>query len=217
MPLNCSRFFGAETISYFLNENPDVKLDMKPTIFTTIQSVFEDLDCEIALTAVTLHNGIFYPDTYNITNPMTGIILYATPKSDYTFVPCTSTKFALECHKDLALQHNSFSFANLDKKLLINMLPENYIDSPLDLYIREKFPNIIIQFEPESQLYYKMLEKKFGYGLTNHQESNSKYLPDTLTRVSLKDDFTILYGYLEKNSNHSPVIQYFTDLLKKYH
>lgn len=188
-----TRFFGADTISSFIKENPNVDIEIVNATAINIHHFLDDKDCEIALSIILHYDGNAYPCTYNFYNPKTATISYAEPLSKYTFVPCIVSKVCIECHKDLALALKNFSFADLGKKkVLLNTNADTFDESPMEYLLRNHF-SLNYSFEPDRNLYFKMLQNKIGYGLSNYMESFANHLPGNLTKCFLK---TILPSFM---------------------
>lgn len=211
-----TRFFGTETISCFIKENPKVTVELQSAAPLHTHTFLEDQDREIALSVLLHHNGHFYPPCeYNILDTRKGEITYTGSRPEYTFVPCTFSRVCLECHKDLALQLKNFCLADLGKKkILLNTDPATFADSPID-YFLNTYCQLNYSIESDRNLYYKMLQNKLGYGFSNYSES--LILPDNLVQILPKDEITVIYGYLEKNTEHSPAVQRFIEILKEKH
>lgn len=158
-----TRFFGTESISSLIKENPDVKVELLNATPNNIHTFLRDQDCEIALSMFLKHDAKIYPPCeYNILDTRKGVITYKGSQPEYTFVPCTFTKVCLECHKDLALPLKDFSLADLGKKkILLNTSPDISADLPINYFLKN-YGQLNYTFEPDRNLYYKMLKINSG-------------------------------------------------------
>lgn len=211
-----TRYFGTDAISCFLKENPDVHVELRKAAPNNIHTFLDGKDCEIALSTLLRYNEKFYPPCeYNIWDTRKEAVTYHGIRPEYTFIPCTYSQVCIECHKDLALSLKNFSLDELgQKKILMNTDPEIFADSPADYFLRE-YCQLHYAFEPDRSLYYKMLQNKLGYGLSNYSEI--QILPENIVQILPRDEAIVIYGYLEKSAEHSPLVERFIEILMEKH
>lgn len=214
--MQITRYFGTESISYFIKENPNVDLKVYNIDSNNVLSYLDKPECEIAISFLLWHEGKFYPPCpYNIWDPKKEQLVYTGTRPEYTFVPCVTTRVAFECHKDLAVSLKHFSVSDLsNSKILLNTTSEIFDNAPFNDFCKTNF-HLNYTIEPDSYLYYKMLQNKIGYGLCLY--SSTQILPDNIVQIFPEDKIFTTYGFIEKTSRHSPAFQRFIEILLEKH